>query len=640
MEKCYWPILDFVDLFNIPLGIELSGYTLEQINKLSPDWTKKIRSLLKQNKIEIIGSGYSQVIGPLVPAEVNQYNQKIGIETYQKILGVRPIIALVNEQAYSVGLLSHYKKAGYQAIVTEWDNPYRFHQNWNKLWKYYPQIACDDYGNRINLIWNKAIAFQKFQRYAHAEIEFDEYLEYLKSHIAKEERTLALYGNDAEIFDFRPGRFLTEAKIYKNGEWNRIKELFKRLKEDRNFDFILPSDVLKLLKHPLAGNKLHLESSEQPIPVKKQEKYNITRWAVTGKNDTEINTKCYQIYYRLINCKIIVKNQMKLKQLWKKLCYLWSSDFRTHIEQKRWLIFQKELETTLRIANKLPSKEVAKRKTNVCCHKSNYFPKVNVRNVNTKIEIETKRAEITLNRAKGLAIDSLIFKNISAKPLIGTIPHGYYDDISFGADFFTGHTIIEESGKKKITDLEEAHPVIDKNCHKNKEYLTIKALLQTRLGKIQKEIFIYLFKDRIDISYDFDIFLENLASLRTGIITLLPESFDKKTLYYKTMNGGYNPEKFSVGKNSIRHTNSVDRLISACHCLGSTSGWVEMGDKDKHITVHTDKSKMYSVPMIEYENVSKSYFFRCSNSVLESDETSVENKIIKGKITLSITASR
>ena len=42
----------------------------------------------------MIGSGYSQIIGPIVPAKVNDYNIKLGNKVYKKLLGVEPEIAL------------------------------------------------------------------------------------------------------------------------------------------------------------------------------------------------------------------------------------------------------------------------------------------------------------------------------------------------------------------------------------------------------------------------------------------------------------------------------------------------------------------------------------------------------------------
>ena len=126
IARCYWPLLRLAEKYP-HIGLEVSGYTLEQIDRLDPAWIAQARSLLAQGKIELIGSGYSQMIGPLVPARVTAENLKIGNEVYQALLGVRPTVALVNEQAYSAGLVEHYLDAGYGALLMDWDNPSAHH---------------------------------------------------------------------------------------------------------------------------------------------------------------------------------------------------------------------------------------------------------------------------------------------------------------------------------------------------------------------------------------------------------------------------------------------------------------------------------------------------------------------------------
>lgn len=330
IERCYWPLLRLVEELDLPVGIEASGYTLETIQEIEPSWITKLRSLLQDNRCEFVGSGYMQIIGPLVPSEVNRHNQQIGLEVYKQLLGVRPKTALVNEQAYSAGMAQHYLDAAYEAIMMEWNNPAKYHPEWSKEWRYYSQNAIGSSGNQIPIIWTDSIAFQKFQRYVHGESELSEYVDYLRSNDNGSERFFPLYANDVEIFDFRPERYKTEADMDTNTEWKRIADLFKFLKEDNTFRLIQPADVLNGLITKDGGNLLRLESAEQPIPVKKQEKFNINRWALTGRDDLKINTKCYQIYYK------IKEKECATNEDWKELCYLWSSDFRTHITQKRW----------------------------------------------------------------------------------------------------------------------------------------------------------------------------------------------------------------------------------------------------------------------------------------------------------------
>ncbi|NQU02911.1 MAG: hypothetical protein HQ589_02030, partial [Syntrophaceae bacterium] len=145
---CYWPLLRLARKYDLPLGIEATGYTLEAIAAIDPAWVEELRHLTAEGACEFIGSGYAQIIGPLVPAEVNAANLRLGNVVYENLLGFRPDIALVNEQAYSAGLVQHYIDAGYRAIAMEWDNPFRCHPEWNPEWRYLPQIACGQHGER------------------------------------------------------------------------------------------------------------------------------------------------------------------------------------------------------------------------------------------------------------------------------------------------------------------------------------------------------------------------------------------------------------------------------------------------------------------------------------------------------------
>jgi hypothetical protein len=106
-----------------------------------PSWLARLRSLVTDGPCEFIGSGYVQLIGPLVPAEVNAANLRLGNTAYEWMLGARPDIALVNKQAYSAGLIGHYIDAGYRAIIMEWDNPASAHPEWPPEWRYLPQVA-------------------------------------------------------------------------------------------------------------------------------------------------------------------------------------------------------------------------------------------------------------------------------------------------------------------------------------------------------------------------------------------------------------------------------------------------------------------------------------------------------------------
>src|ERR1700744_4868098 len=77
IRRCYWPLLDLAAAHG-PIGIEATGFTLEEIARRDPEWIGRARALIASGKIELIGAGYAQLIGPLVPARVREENLKLG----------------------------------------------------------------------------------------------------------------------------------------------------------------------------------------------------------------------------------------------------------------------------------------------------------------------------------------------------------------------------------------------------------------------------------------------------------------------------------------------------------------------------------------------------------------------------------
>ena len=449
IKKCYWPLFKLVKM-GIPIGIEATGQTLGLINDLDRDWILTLKSYVNKGQVEFIGSGYSQIIGPLVPAQVNDWNQKIGIDIYNQILSTNPKVALVNEMAYSAGIVEHYLKYGYEAIIMEWNNPKKYNENWNEELKYFPQKVVGANGRIIPIIWAETIAFQKFQRYAHGEYSLNNYVSFLKKNNIEMNRFFPMYSNDVEIFDYRPSRYHNEAKIKDKSEWESIMELYDELNSKNWVKFIFPSQVLDVEKNKYSYNEVHLESPEQPIPVKKQEKYNINRWALTGKDDLGINTKCFKIYQKLIN-----SDKSSLDH-WRELCYLWSSDFRTHITEKRWHNYKKRL-------NKINSELDIPIEENIKLKKISfqYINKIAelTGSINDGIiKLENKKMILELDQVRGLSINRFILKGVTNKSLFGTLEHGYFNDISYAEDYFSGNSIIERLGQHMISDINETSP--------------------------------------------------------------------------------------------------------------------------------------------------------------------------------------
>ena len=610
LRRCYWPLLRLAQDLNLPIGIEASGLTLEIAEALDPAWVQTLRHLVTEGSCEWLGSGYTQLIGPLVPAQVNAKNLQLGHEVYERLLGLRPKVAFVNEQAYSAGLVQHYLNAGYQAIVMEWENPAHNHPEWDPAWQYLPQRACGLDGESIPIIWNTSLSFQKFQRYAHGEMNLPHYIEYVAQHRSDSVRAFSVYGNDAEVFGFRPGRYETEAPLHPEGEWTRIQEAFRTIHADPRFEFVTPSQVLNLESLPGAGHYLTLESVSSPVPVKKQAKYNLLRWAVTGRDDSQINARCWQIYEWLQGKDSVTP------QAWRELCYLWSSDFRTHISPKRWQAFQSQLETVQQ-AFVDKATQSHKKKEAIPTRRSLSKQWVTHRD-RTMVTVETDCVKLRVNCLKGLAIDGLWIKQVSDFPLIGTLPHGLYHDISMGADYFSGHLVFESPVQPKVTDLSPVEPIVE--SMDGNAVVKISGGIATKFGMIRKELVI-AGDGQVTLRYDLDWRDVPPGVLRLGHVTLHPSAYDVEDLIFETHNGGYSPETFPLKDCSVDHGRPVSFLVSANNGFGYTEGSLVFRDTRTSIRVQSRQSQGYVIPLLSVHPVSPSYFCRISFSAMEFDDT-------------------
>jgi hypothetical protein len=615
IERCYWPLLRLARQRQLPFGIEVSAWTLETIAAIDPAWLAELRDLVTHGPCEFIGCGYAQLIGPLVPAEVNAANLRLGMRRYEQLLGLRPRVALVNEQAYSAGLVPLYLEAGYKALIMEWNNPARAHPDWNPEWRYLPQYAVGTGDVEMPLIWNKSVSFQKVQRYVHGEMELDEYLDYVLAHRGDAERAFPIYGNDVEVFDFRPGRYMTEAPLHAFGEWERMDAMYAALQAKPDMVMVRPSEVLDMMAYPGAGNRLHLETAAFPIPVKKQQKYNVLRWAVSGRADLDINTRCWQIF------EAMHASGRATEADWAELCYLWSSDFRTHITPKRWEEYCERLDQCAhrwQVMEPLPVMIMPAQTQPVPAGQTVVNAGLSVSRTGRFLVIEGPRFQVKLNCLRGLALESFIDRQVSDVSLCGTLHHGYFDDIQWAADYYSGHLVFESPGRAKVTDLNPVEPIVTVD----QGVVSVHGSIKTPMGQVDKKWRIDGLRGKLTLSYKLHWPDIDLGSLRLGYITLNPEAFVSHKLHYLAHNGGRDLERFDLSQGDFDHGSAVSFLISASQALGLTEGSFSMGDGKVELGLQMDKASNAAVGLVSHRFICNSYLCRFAYSLKELDDTS------------------
>ena len=589
IARCYWPLLRLAERAG-PIGIEASGYTLEEIAARDPRWIEKARELIQRDRVEWIGSGYSQMIGPLVPARVTGENLRLGLEVYDALLGTRPRVALVNEQAYSAGLVGLYRDAGYDAILMDWENPAAHHPEWLPETPYLPQRALGTDGQDIALLWSNTTLFQQLQRFAHGDINLETYLGFVRKRAGETPRALCLYASDAEIFDFRPGRFRTEEKLSEEREWARLEQAIGAVAAAASLTE--PSGVLSMLDRPGAGQLLSLESAACPVPVKKQRKYNLARWAVTGRDNLAINAACQRIYEGMLTGG---------QPDWKELCYLWASDFRTHLTEKRWRTYCARLAAAEARWSKPSLQRPPSQGTLVS---ERHF------------RVETPVLTAILDRRRGLAISSVHFAG-QKKPVLGGLPHGYFDEIALAADWYTGDCVFEAPGEHKLTDLEWCEPRIAQMPDGD---ILVSATIDTPKGPIEKTLRFSASAPRVefDLLFHWDDWSKGV--LRLGHFTLLPDAFDRDRLFFATSNGG-GREEFALTGSQVDHGAPVSFLVSSSHGFGMTEGSAEIGDGKTQLRVEVDRATAPLLGLLTHRPSGDKLFCQLQLSALELDDT-------------------
>lgn len=633
VQRCYWPLLRLADEHDVPVGIELSGLTLEQIKTVDPEWTGCFKRLLQEKKCELIGSGYVQLIGPLVPAVVNHANQRHGIEAYQRILGVMPRIALVNEQAWSISMVDHYLDAGYEAVIMEWDNPAEQHKEWPREWRYHPQrVGTEE--KSLSLLWNQSILFQRFQRYVHGELILEDYIAELSQHISGQDRCLALYGNDVEVFDFRPGRFNTESQLEEGTEWGRIERLIKCLRMSEQFELILPSMMLEYHEDDECNgwNMVDLQSPLFPVPVKKQRKYNIGRWAISGRDDLWLNSKCHAFSKLIDSPDTLGLKGSEIEMLEKEVCELWSSDLRTHLTQRRWdrllnrldQLSGKYISHLRRVNSSENCNAVIERLDSQQIEKSKQVEwgetKLRWDQRRRYLHIENRHVECSLNLFRGASFRSLAYRSHCFEPVIGTITQGYFEEIGLGADYYSGVVVAELSAEhSRVTDLTNPNEWFVERTEKG---VVVTAKFRHSKGHFSKKIELMEHEEKVRYSVDLSNWEREQGTVRVGHFTLSPPV--EKELLLRCKNGGSGWETIDLGQqgqHKIRQGSPASTLVTSTSGLGSSSGEIIVSHGEKELCFEWNPVECALFPMLDMQPATPSALVRILFSLSEMDET-------------------
>lgn len=591
IRACYEPLLDLVEAGGRPVAVEFTGWTLARLEELAPDWVRRLCDLVADSRVEIVGSGWAQVIGPLAPADVNRWNQALGREAYRRTLGAAPRLALVNEMAFSAGLVDVYAEAGYAGLVldrenvraalgTEGDPPARA-----------PAVVRGVAGASLPVVWSDTVLFQRFQRVVHGEIRLDDYLASVGRRIAAGQRMLPIYTNDVEVFGYRPGRFMTEATLATD-EWQRIGVVLGALESRFGLTWALPSD---LLPDPASEPSVTVTDAANPILVKKQRKYNVNRWALSGRDDLRLNTVAHR-----------AARDADTDERRREACEWWASDLRTHLAEGRWVDLRPRLEAAIPVdvAGFAPSTTPG----------TSGGP-VDVDGPDP--ELRTDSVAVELDPRRGGTVRTLAFRSHGWEPCMGLVPQGRVPALDVLADFYTGGTVVDLPGaSRRLTDLEPCRPVRDDDAEVLRARIVAgRALDGSPLAVSAVEVP----RDGEELRLTVDLGpVRPHGSVRVAHLTLLPDAFPGD-LWVETALGGA-VERLPV-RRDVDHGAPVSLLVSSSSSLGGGSGEIRLGDQQRAVRITWDPAACAAVPMLHHRRIGDTHLTRLVFSLAELDDT-------------------
>jgi predicted glycosyl hydrolase (DUF1957 family) len=120
VEKSYKPMLSAMEDFDGTICCNISGHTIEYLLKNNPDIIDTIQNLIKKKKIELLGTGYSHPILPLLHHPLRLRQQIFDhLDLTKKTFGCDLRGFWPPELAISPLALQYIKNAGYNWVVVD-----------------------------------------------------------------------------------------------------------------------------------------------------------------------------------------------------------------------------------------------------------------------------------------------------------------------------------------------------------------------------------------------------------------------------------------------------------------------------------------------------------------------------------------
>ncbi len=121
-ENCYRPLFELVRDGDYRIAFEASGRTLEVMHDEAPAVLDLLSGLIREGKIEPIGSPFIHVMLTNIPPEIGVDTLRHGLDAWEKYTGVRPETGWNPECGWAGWLPDAYREAGFKSLVMDADS--------------------------------------------------------------------------------------------------------------------------------------------------------------------------------------------------------------------------------------------------------------------------------------------------------------------------------------------------------------------------------------------------------------------------------------------------------------------------------------------------------------------------------------
>lgn len=247
----------------IRLGLHYSGPLLEWIERAHPEYFDRLRRLIQDGQVEIVGGGFYEPILVTIPPEDRQEQIRRLAAYLARQFGTGPRGAWLAERVWEPQLPSSLAQAGVEYTLVDDHHFLGSGFEPSQLYGYY---LCEDLGHSV-----KVLPGLKALRYLIPFREVRETIEFLRSAAARSPEGFATMGDDLEKFGVWPGTF---DHCYRDG-W--LEHFFTVL--EQNADWLalsLPGEAIA--SHPPLGRAdlptaSYTEMSEWALPTPARGRY-------------------------------------------------------------------------------------------------------------------------------------------------------------------------------------------------------------------------------------------------------------------------------------------------------------------------------------------------------------------------------